>query len=103
MLRHDPPSRLPLLVVLSQIEEQAKLAWTSSFVTVLVLNAAILGVEIFVVTIAQMAFPSIHEPRAQSLPEGKKQQPLGDGLLSWPISIYKANHNEIRQQNGMDD
>ncbi|KAG9118704.1 hypothetical protein FRC07_006657, partial [Ceratobasidium sp. 392] len=86
----------------SPTEEKAKSASTSSFVTALVLNAAIFGAEIVLFTLIRRAFPSVYEPRARFLPEGKKQRPLGEGLLSWPASIFKADHNEIRQQNGMD-
>ncbi|KAG9079250.1 hypothetical protein FRC06_007862, partial [Ceratobasidium sp. 370] len=31
-----------------------------------------------------------------------RQRPLGDGLFSWPLSIYKADHKDIQQHNGMD-
>ncbi|KAG8717436.1 hypothetical protein FRC09_014276 [Ceratobasidium sp. 395] len=87
---------------MSATEEKAKSASTSSFVTALVLNAAIFGVEILAFTVIRRSFPSIYEPRARFLPEGKRQRPLGDGLLSWPVSIFKADHKDIQQQNGMD-
>jgi hypothetical protein len=32
----------------------------------------------------------------------KRQRPLGEGLLSWPMSIFKADHEDIKMQNGMD-
>ncbi|QRW10341.1 tranport-associated late exocytosis protein [Ceratobasidium sp. AG-Ba] len=87
---------------MSTTDEQAKSASTSSFVTALVLNAAIFGVEVVAFTIIRRSFPSIYEPRAHFLPDGKKQRPLGNGLFSWPVSIFKADHNDIKAQNGMD-
>ncbi|KAG8698963.1 hypothetical protein FRC09_006915 [Ceratobasidium sp. 395] len=87
---------------MSTSQDQVKSASTSSFVTALVLNAAIFGAEILVFTIIRRSFPSIYEPRSRFLPEGKRQRPLGDGLLSWPVSIFKADHKDIQKQNGMD-
>ncbi|KAG8707764.1 hypothetical protein FRC08_000309 [Ceratobasidium sp. 394] len=87
---------------MSATEEKAKSASTSSFVTALVLNAAIFGAEILAFTVIRRSFPSIYEPRSRFLPEGKRQRPLGDGLLSWPLSIFKADHKDIQQHNGMD-
>ncbi|KAG8791988.1 hypothetical protein FRC12_007627 [Ceratobasidium sp. 428] len=90
------------LVNMSTTQEEAQSASTPSFVTALVLNAAIFGAEILIFTIIRRSFPSIYEPRSRFLPEGKRQRPLGDGLFSWPVSIFKADHKEIQQQNGMD-
>ncbi|EUC55080.1 RSN1-overexpression rescues sro7/sop1 in NaCl-like protein, putative [Rhizoctonia solani AG-3 Rhs1AP] len=84
------------------LQQQATSASTSSFVTALVLNAAIFGAEIVAFTILRRSFPAIYEPRSRFLPEGKRQRPLGDGLLSWPITIFKANHEDIKMHNGMD-
>ncbi|KAH7332874.1 DUF221-domain-containing protein [Rhizoctonia solani] len=82
--------------------QQASSASTSSFVTALVLNAAIFGAEIVAFTIIRRRFPAIYEPRSRFLPEGKRQRPLGESLLSWPITIFKADHEDIRMHNGMD-
>ncbi|KAG8794642.1 hypothetical protein FRC12_022951 [Ceratobasidium sp. 428] len=90
------------LVNMSTTQEEAQSASTPSFVTALVLNAAIFGAEILIFTIIRRSFPSIYEPRSRFLPEGKRQRPLGDGLFSWPVSIFKADHKDIQQQNGMD-
>ncbi|KAG8796224.1 hypothetical protein FRC12_002603 [Ceratobasidium sp. 428] len=87
---------------MSATEEKVKSASTSSLVTALVLNAAIFGVKIHAFAAIRRSFPSIYEPRARFLPEGQRQRPLGDGLLSWPVSIFKADHKIIQQQNGMD-
>jgi len=86
----------------STTQEEAKSASTSSFVTALVLNAAVFGAEVLAFTVIRRSFPAIYEPRSRFLPEGKRQRPLGDGLFSWPLSIYKADHQDIRQHNGMD-
>ncbi|KAG8683848.1 hypothetical protein FRC08_014034, partial [Ceratobasidium sp. 394] len=41
--------------------------------------------------------------RGSSRPRfSKRQRPLGDGILSWPLLIYKADHKDVQQQNGMD-
>ncbi|KAG8731630.1 hypothetical protein FRC11_003222 [Ceratobasidium sp. 423] len=80
----------------------ASSASTSSFVAALVLNAAIFGAEIVAFTVLRRHFPAIYEPRSRFLPEGKRQRPLGDGLLSWPMAIYKADHEDIKMHNGMD-
>lgn len=59
-----------LTVSRSATEQQAKTASTSSFVTALVLNAAIFGIEIVAFTILRRSFPAIYEPRSRFLPEG---------------------------------
>ncbi|CAE6475354.1 unnamed protein product, partial [Rhizoctonia solani] len=82
--------------------QEASSASTSSFVTALVLNAAIFGAEIIAFTVLRRSFPAIYEPRSRFLPEGKRQRPLGEGLLSWPVTIFKADHEDIRMHNGMD-
>lgn len=80
----------------------ASSASTSSFVAALVLNAAIFGAEILAFTLLRRSFPAIYEPRSRFLPEGKRQRSLGEGLFSWPVTIYNADHNDIRMHNGMD-
>jgi hypothetical protein len=32
----------------------------------------------------------------------KRQKPLSENILGWPLDIWRADHNDIRQQNGMD-
>ncbi|KAG8794462.1 hypothetical protein FRC12_024241 [Ceratobasidium sp. 428] len=97
--QHSLSSPLPHM---STTQQEAQSASTPSFVTALVLNAAIFGAEILIFTIIRRSFPSIYEPRSRFLPEGKRQRPLGDGLFSWPVSIFKADHKDIQQHNGMD-
>ncbi|KAG8678720.1 hypothetical protein FRC09_019598, partial [Ceratobasidium sp. 395] len=55
---------------MSTTQEEAQSASTPSFVTALVLNAAIFGAEILIFTIIRWSFPSIYEPRSRFLPEG---------------------------------
>ncbi|KAB5589777.1 hypothetical protein CTheo_6774 [Ceratobasidium theobromae] len=86
----------------SDIRQEAKSASTSSFVAALVLNAAIFGAEVLAFTVLRRSFPAIYEPRSKFLPEGKRRPPLGAGLLSWPMAIYKADHDDIKMHNGMD-
>lgn len=35
-------------------------------------------------------------------PYSKRQKPLSNSLLGWPLDIWRADHNDIRHHNGMD-
>jgi hypothetical protein len=86
-------------------------ASTATFVTALIFNAAIFGIELAVFTILRPYFKAIYEPRTYIPPKSKRIQPLTPGgkralgltnLLSWPLAVYRANHNDIKAANGLD-
>ncbi|KAJ4468911.1 hypothetical protein J3R30DRAFT_3385050 [Lentinula aciculospora] len=86
-------------------------ASTATFVTALVFNAAVFGIELGVFTLIRPYFKAIYEPRTYVPPKSKRIQPLtSDGkrafglqtVLSWPLAVYKSNHQDIKAANGLD-
>ncbi|KAG8811094.1 hypothetical protein FRC19_004102, partial [Serendipita sp. 401] len=77
-------------------------ASTATFVTALTFNAIVFGAEILVFTLVRRRFKVIYEPRSFLTSEGKRQQPLSNSLLGWPLDIWRADHYDIRHHNGMD-
>ncbi|EJD05444.1 DUF221-domain-containing protein [Fomitiporia mediterranea MF3/22] len=77
-------------------------ASTKTFETALWLNAAVFGAELLVFTVVRKRFKSIYEPRTFLVAEAKRSRPLSSFILGWPISVWKADYQDIRQSNGMD-
>ncbi|KAF5389675.1 hypothetical protein D9757_006040 [Collybiopsis confluens] len=89
----------------------ASSASTSSFVAALVFNSAVFGIEIAIFTLVRPYFKAIYEPRTYIPPKSKRIQPLTPGgrkalslsnIFSWPIAVYKSNHQDIKAANGLD-
>lgn len=85
-----------------QIQDEARSASTDTFVAALILHAAIFGAEILIFTLVRKRFRVIYEPRTYLTAENKRQQSLSSNILGWPISIWKADFNDIKHHNGMD-
>ncbi|KAJ3734584.1 hypothetical protein DFJ43DRAFT_1063453 [Lentinula guzmanii] len=86
-------------------------ASTATFVTALVFNAAVFGIEIGVFTLIRPYFKAIYEPRTYVPPKSRRVQSLTSGgkrafgltnALSWPLAVYKSNHQDIKAANGLD-
>jgi calcium permeable stress-gated cation channel len=100
------------------IQSQAQSASTPSFEAALVLNAAVFGAELLAFTLLRKKFKSIYEPRSFLTPpkcassfslyfallihHSKRVSPLPKGLLDWPLAVWRADPNIIREQNGLD-
>ncbi|KAJ7728429.1 hypothetical protein DFH07DRAFT_851183 [Mycena maculata] len=82
----------------------ASTASTSTFLTALVFNAIVFGVEIAIFTIIRPYFKAIYEPRTYVPVPSKRIGPLtGTGsLFAWPWAIYKADYKEVLRANGAD-
>ncbi|KIK55038.1 hypothetical protein GYMLUDRAFT_249051 [Collybiopsis luxurians FD-317 M1] len=89
----------------------AKSASNSTFKTALVFNAAVFAIELAIFTLLRPYFKAIYEPRTYIPPKSKRIQPLTSGgrraldlknILSWPIAVYNANHQDIKAANGLD-
>ncbi|EFI27929.1 hypothetical protein CC1G_14420 [Coprinopsis cinerea okayama7 len=96
----------------------AKSASTATFVTALVFNAAVFGIQLGVFTILRPFFKAIYEPRTYVPPPEKRVAPLtpvpggSDKSISkssrfisglfWPISLFYADYRPIIKANGLD-
>ncbi|PFH49884.1 hypothetical protein AMATHDRAFT_75949 [Amanita thiersii Skay4041] len=88
-------------VVASDIQN-AKTASKETFVTALVFNAIVFGVELGVFTLIRPYFKAIYEPRTYVPPPSKRCKPLSSNMFLWPWAIFKADHRAIINANGMD-
>jgi hypothetical protein len=68
---------------------------TETFVTALVTNAAIAGVQILAFFLIRTSFPRIFQPRVDLPPENKRSKPLSRGLLSVIPEILLADDKDI--------
>ncbi|KAK0474157.1 hypothetical protein IW261DRAFT_1341695 [Armillaria novae-zelandiae] len=77
-------------------------ASTKTFVTALVFNSAVFGIEIAAFTLLRPYFKAIYEPRTYVPAPSKRIQPLSKNIFYWPIAVFKADYNDIINANGMD-
>lgn len=96
----------------------AKSASTATFVTALVFNAAVFGIEFVIFTLLRPYFKAIYEPLTYTPPPScvpsfflfslsnfstsKRAQPLSNSIFLWPIAVYKADYRGIIRANGLD-
>ncbi|KZS96318.1 DUF221-domain-containing protein [Sistotremastrum niveocremeum HHB9708] len=83
-------------------QQQAASASTSSFVTAIVLNAAVFCGELALFTVLRPRFKAIYEPRSYIPAEDKRMPSMASSLFAWPVAVWKADYHEIKHQNGMD-
>lgn len=93
-------------------------ATTASFVSALVLNSAVFGIEIGLFTLLRPYFKAIYEPRTYIPPpecvlyilycfvfymfHRKRVQPLSRHALLWPYYLCKADYKAVLYHNGLD-
>jgi hypothetical protein len=88
---------------MSGVDQQtATSATTATFVTALVFNAAVFGIEIGLFTVLRPYFKQIYEPRTQVPVEKDRVKPFEAGFLTWPITLFKADYRDVQQVNGPD-
>jgi hypothetical protein len=88
---------------MSGVDQQtATSASTATFVTALVFNAAVFGIEIVLFTILRPHFKQIYERRTLVPVEKDRVQPLDAGFLTWPIALFKTDYRDVQQVNGPD-
>ncbi|KAJ7126145.1 DUF221-domain-containing protein [Mycena epipterygia] len=82
----------------------ATTASTSTFVTALIFNAAVFGIEIAIFTFIRPYFKAIYEPRTYVPVPSKRINPLtGTGSpFAWPWAVYNADHYAVLHANGAD-
>ncbi|XP_006463455.1 hypothetical protein AGABI2DRAFT_225252 [Agaricus bisporus var. bisporus H97] len=81
---------------------EAKSASTESFVTALVFNAIVFGVEIGVFTLIRPYFKAIYEPRTYAPAPSERSEPLSRNIFLWPVALWRADFRSIKHANGMD-
>lgn len=86
----------------STVQDSAKSASTETFVTALVLNAAVAGIEIILFTVLRPRFRAIYEPRTFVPDEKKRVQPFTQSALGWPAALWRLDYQDIKRTNGMD-
>ncbi|KAH7872085.1 uncharacterized protein C8R40DRAFT_1255595 [Lentinula edodes] len=86
-------------------------ASTATFITALVFNGAVFGIEIAIFTLIRPYFKAIYEPRTYVPPKARRIQSLTSGgkrafglknALSWPLAVFQSNHQDIKLANGLD-
>ncbi|KAI1788641.1 hypothetical protein LXA43DRAFT_1024412 [Ganoderma leucocontextum] len=82
-------------------------ASTATFVTALVFNAAVFGIELGIFTLVRPFFPAIYQPRTYIPPKSQRVPDLTKNdekwsMLKWPLAVFSADYEEIRTKNGMD-
>ncbi|KAI8969798.1 DUF221-domain-containing protein [Trametes punicea] len=77
-------------------------ASTATFVTALVFNAAVFGIELGIFTVARPFFPAIYQPRTYIPPKVRRAPELTNHFFLWPWAVFTANYHEIRSKVGMD-
>ncbi|KAG2337567.1 DUF221-domain-containing protein [Suillus weaverae] len=83
-------------------QKTATSATTATFVTALVFNAAVFGIEIGLFTVLRPYFKQIYERRTRVLVEKDRVKPFEAGLLTWPIALFKTDYRDVQQVNGPD-
>ncbi|KAF9067098.1 hypothetical protein BDP27DRAFT_1329517 [Rhodocollybia butyracea] len=96
---------------MSSSDSSSTSASTATFVTALVFNAAVAGIEIAVFTLLRPYFKAIYEPRTYVPPKSKRIEPLTPpgrraltltSIFSWPLAVYRSDINRIKAANGLD-
>ncbi|KAG2156714.1 uncharacterized protein EDB93DRAFT_863086 [Suillus bovinus] len=88
---------------MSGVDQQtATSATTATFVTALVFNAAVFGIEIGLFTILRPYFKQIYERRTLVPVEKDRVKPFNAGFLTWPIALFKTDYRDVQQVNGPD-
>ncbi|EIW55322.1 DUF221-domain-containing protein [Trametes versicolor FP-101664 SS1] len=77
-------------------------ASTSTFITALVFNAAVFGIELGIFTLVRPFFPAIYQPRTYIPKKTRRAAELSKNILLWPWAVFNANYHEIRSKTGMD-
>ncbi|KAI0739087.1 DUF221-domain-containing protein [Daedaleopsis nitida] len=77
-------------------------ASTATFVTALVFNLAVFGIELGIFTLVRPFFPAIYQPRTYIPPKSRRAAELTKNVLLWPFAIFMADYRDIKTQNGMD-
>ncbi|KAI3622643.1 duf221 family protein [Moniliophthora roreri] len=103
--------------------ETAESASTASFVTALVFNSAVFGIQILAFTLLRPYFRAIYEPRTYAPPKSLRSSPLVPSpggsapsknpfrnlnppsllsTFSWPFYVFKSDYRDIKKANGLD-
>ncbi|KAI0350828.1 DUF221-domain-containing protein [Trametes cingulata] len=80
----------------------AESASTATFVTALVFNAAVFGIELGIFTLVRPFFPAIYQPRTYIPPKSRRAAELTKNFILWPWAVFTANYHDIRTKVGMD-
>jgi len=77
-------------------------ATTSKFVTALVFNLIIAGVEIAAFSFLRPYFPAVYEPRTYVPPKSNRVNTLVPGKLvkqvfAWPLAVWRSDYRAIKK------
>ncbi|KAF8814727.1 DUF221-domain-containing protein [Phlegmacium glaucopus] len=80
----------------------AKTASTATFVTAIIFNLAVFGIQLVVFTLIRPYFKAIYEPRTYVPRPEKRIKPLSNSMFTWPLSVFNADYRAIISANGLD-
>ncbi|KAG8213500.1 hypothetical protein J3R82DRAFT_12043 [Butyriboletus roseoflavus] len=75
---------------------------TATFETALAFNVIVFSIEIAAFTLLHPYFKVMYEPHTVFLVDNECVTPFKSGLLTWPITLYKADYKSIQRINGPD-
>ncbi|KAL1686821.1 hypothetical protein GGG16DRAFT_63488 [Schizophyllum commune] len=87
---------------MSASADKAATSTDSSFLTALVANAALLGVEVLAFVILKQRLERIYYPRTFLPPPERRSQRLPKGVFGWLPALLRAPTADIIQKNGLD-
>ncbi|KAK7677350.1 hypothetical protein QCA50_019680 [Cerrena zonata] len=82
--------------------DSATSASTDTFVTALVFNLAVFGIELAAFTLVRPYFPAIYQPRTYIVPEQRRIKPLASNIITWPWAVFRSDFHDIKAANGLD-
>ncbi|EKM59100.1 uncharacterized protein PHACADRAFT_169556 [Phanerochaete carnosa HHB-10118-sp] len=80
----------------------ANSASTDTFVTALVFNLIVFLAELAAFTLIRPHFPAIYQPRTYIPTEGIQAKSLTDRWFAWPLAVFRADYELVKEHNGMD-
>lgn len=75
---------------------------TQTFLSALILNSVICGVEIVVFMILRPKFKKVYQPRSYLPVRDRRSEALPSSFFGWLPAIFKADPEQIIQKNGLD-
>ncbi|KAL1744955.1 hypothetical protein HDZ31DRAFT_37437 [Schizophyllum fasciatum] len=87
---------------MSASADKAASSTDSSFLTALVVNAALLGVEVLAFVILKQKLQRIYYPRTYLPPPERRSEHLPNGIFGWLPALIRAPTADIIQKNGLD-
>lgn len=87
---------------MSASREQVQSTTNQTFLSALILNSVIAGVQILGFILLRRYFRKVYQPRSYLPSPHQRSEPLSSGWLSWIPQIIMADDEQIIRQNGLD-